>query len=101
MMNANKNNNRKGYGLSRESSLMHNFFFIKPDKSTSPEELADKLMGISCLKEVRVKSGTIGYNVVAKFEDDSYEKVESAIPKVVGPSYGKFVTAMELKRAMK
>lgn len=100
-MNANKNNGKRVSNSVSGSDLAHNFFFIKPEKDTSADDLANRLLGIGCLEEVRVKQGTIGYNVFAKFDDESYSKVASAMPKMAGYSYGKFVSAMNLKKAMK
>ena len=80
---------------------MHGFFFIKPKDGTSANELASKLISIEGLEEVRVREGTIGYSVLAKFKDVQYSEIEQKMPKAAGQQYGRFVSAMKLKNAMK
>ena len=62
---------------------------------------ADALLGIDEVQEVCVTEGDIGYMVKAKFDEKTYEKVEKSIAEVAGPRYGRFVSAMELKKAIK
>ncbi|MCL5102270.1 MAG: hypothetical protein M1544_02855 [Candidatus Marsarchaeota archaeon] len=100
-MNGNKTPKDSVRDSRRYGNTSHNFFFIKPEDNTSAEDLASKLMKMECIKEVNIKSGTLGYNVTAIFSDDSYSKVESKIPKIVGPSYGKFVSAAMIQRVLK
>ncbi len=100
-MNGNKKNNYRQYGLDVVSDDMHGFFFIKPKEGTSANELASKLIGIDGLEEVRVREGTIGYSVLAKFKDAQYSEIENKMPKAAGQQYGRFVSAMKLKNAMK
>ena len=100
-MNGNKKNNYGKYGLDVVSDDMHGFFFIKPKEGTSANELASKLIGIDGLEEVRVREGTIGYSVLAKFKDVQYSEMEQKMPKAAGQQYGRFVSAMKLKNAMK
>ncbi len=100
-MNGNKKNNYKRYGLDVVSDGMHGFFFIKPKEGTNASELASRLIGIEGLEEVRVREGTIGYSVLAKFKDVQYSEIEQKMPKAAGQQYGRFVSAMKLKNAMK
>ncbi|MCL4388116.1 Lrp/AsnC ligand binding domain-containing protein [Candidatus Marsarchaeota archaeon] len=89
------------YRLRTKDDFLHSFFFIKPQKGTDINELADALLGIDEVQEVCVTEGDIGYMVKAKFDEKTYEKVEKSIAEVAGPRYGRFVSAMELKKAIK
>ena len=99
-MKGDKKNNRM-YRLRTKDDFLHSFFFIKPQKGADINELADALLGIDEVQEVCVTEGDIGYMVKAKFDEKTYEKVEKSIAEVAGPRYGRFVSAMELKKAMK
>ena len=89
------------YRLRTKDDFLHSFFFIKPQKGTDINELADALLGIDEVQEVCVTEGDIGYMVKAKFDEKTNEKVEKSIAEVAGPRYGRFVSAMELKKAIK
>ena len=97
-MKGDKKNNRM-YRLRTKDDFLHSFFFIKPQKGADINELADALLGIDEVQEVCVTEGDIGYMVKAKFDEKTYEKVEKSIAEVAGPRYGRFVSAMELKKA--
>lgn len=81
--------------------LFNSFFFIKPQENTDVDELADKLIKINEVQEVHVKKGTIGYMVNAKFDKNTHDAVKRKMAHAAGPRYGKFVSAMEVKRSMK
>jgi len=105
-MNNNKKNHAKAENripckLRTKSDFMHSFFFIKPQSGADINELADKLVSIENVDEVCVTEGDIGYMVKAKFDDNTYDKVERSIAAVAGPKYGRFVSAMDLKKAVK
>ncbi|MCL5101937.1 MAG: hypothetical protein M1544_01075 [Candidatus Marsarchaeota archaeon] len=99
-MKGDKKNNRMNR-LHGGNDFLHSFFFIKPQRGTNVNDLADRLMGIEEVEEVCVTEGDIGYMVKAKFNEETYAKVEKSIAEVAGPRYGKFVSAIELKKAMK
>ena len=90
-----------GPGEKKADDFLHSFFFIKPQKGTDINELADALLSIEEVQEVCVTEGDIGYMVKAKFDEKTYDKVEKSIAEVAGPRYGRFLSAMELKKAMK
>ena len=89
------------YRLRTKEDFLHSFFFIKPQKGTDINERADALLSIEEVQEVCVTEGDIGYMVKAKFDEKTYDKVEKSIAEVAGPRYGRFLSAMELKKAMK
>jgi len=93
--------NKKVYTLRSKKDFLHSFFFIKPQDGTDINDLANRLIDIDEVQEVCVTEGSIGYMVKAKFDENTYEKVEKSIASIAGPRYGKFVSAMELKKAMK
>ena len=87
--------------LRSRNDFLHSFFFIKPQKNTDINDLANRLIDIDDVEEVCVTEGSIGYMVKAKFDEKTYENVEKSIASIAGPRYGKFVSAIELKKAMK
>ena len=99
-MKGDKKNNRM-HRLRTKEDFLHSFFFIKPQKGTNINELADRLLGIDEVQEVCVTEGDIGYMVKAKFDEKTYDKVQKSTAEVAGPKYGRFLSAMELKKAMK
>ncbi len=98
---AGRDKRKANFRLRTKSDFLHSFFFIKPQTGADINELADKLVSIENVDEVCVTEGDIGYMVKAKFDDNTYDKVERSIATVAGRKYGKFVSAMELKKAVK